>query len=66
MTMVKASGGGPPNVDDGSFEPSNKGQPNGFDHSTRHVSEGNENLLIRNGQEWALDWWGVEENLLGN
>jgi hypothetical protein len=29
-----------------------------------HASEGHKNLLIRKKQEW--DWWGMEENLLGN
>jgi len=66
MTMVRIGGGSPPNVDDGSSKPSNKGQPNGSDHSTGHASKGHENLLIWNGQKWALDWWGVEENLLSN
>jgi hypothetical protein len=31
-----------------------------------HVSEGHEDLLIQNRQEWVLDWWGLKENLLGN
>ncbi len=31
-----------------------------------HASEGHEDLLIQKKQERVLDWWGVEENLLGN
>jgi hypothetical protein len=33
-TMVRASGGGPPNVGKGSSKPSNNGQPKGPSHST--------------------------------
>jgi len=35
MTMVGIGGKGPPYAGDKSSEPSNKGQPNGSNHSTR-------------------------------